>query len=212
MGIPDLSKIKIERGSISEGGEDYRRYRLDDPISPRAPLGSESIMWYTGDEHDEYGHITEDPETRIEMYNKRMAKLVLADKEIPIDKRAILYGHDDGDFLLIGWGFVKGVALSAIDRLVRAGYRGAYLHLKMFSPFPSEYVKRVMGRFDIDRIVSIEHNYSAQSAKIIALNTGLVIRKSIVKYTGRPMYTNEVVDGIKRILGGQDRVVLKYGA
>ena len=33
------------------------------------------VFWNTGDEHDEYGHITEDPVVRVRMMDKRMKKL-----------------------------------------------------------------------------------------------------------------------------------------
>ena len=52
---------------------------LDDGISPRSRLGLDNgIFWNTGDESDEYGHITEDPQIRIKMMDKRMSKMDLA--------------------------------------------------------------------------------------------------------------------------------------
>lgn len=77
-------------------------------ISPRAPLGSEeTVMWYTGDEHDEYGHICEDPEIRVKMYSKRIEKEKIILESIPLDYKFTLYGGRDFEYLLIGWGSVK---------------------------------------------------------------------------------------------------------
>ena len=43
-------------------------------ISPRSKLGMDNgVFWNTGDESDEYGHITEDPQVRIKMMDKRMS-------------------------------------------------------------------------------------------------------------------------------------------
>jgi 2-oxoglutarate ferredoxin oxidoreductase subunit alpha len=81
--IFDQNKIPIDRGSFLENISvdsgrtgHYRRFRLTgdnsydtiNSISPRVPLGTENgIFWNTGDEHDEVGHITEDPYTRTAM-------------------------------------------------------------------------------------------------------------------------------------------------
>src|ERR687892_712900 len=84
--IFDQYKVKIDRGQLLESvgpstetgiAGHYLRFKLsDNPISPRIPLGTENgIFWNTGDEHTEEGHITEDPEMRIKMMNKRMSKL-----------------------------------------------------------------------------------------------------------------------------------------
>jgi 2-oxoglutarate ferredoxin oxidoreductase subunit alpha len=82
----------------------------------------------------------------------------------------------------------------------------------MFSPFPSNYVKSIISRFDKDKVIPVEHNYLAQASKVITLNTGIILDKPIVKYTGRPIYRNELSQGIRQILGGEKRVVLTYGA
>lgn len=210
--LPSLSDIEIDRGLITdEAVGKYKRFDLSNPISRRAFIGSSKIMWYTGDEHNEFGHIDEDPENREEMYRKRMEKLKIADEEIPESKRLKYYGPEDAEVLLVGWGFVKGVALDVLKILAERGLRTAYLHLRMFSPFPSKTMQEILERFDKSRIIAVEHNYLAQAAKVILLNTGIKIMKEIVKYTGRPIYLNELVDGVLRILSGEDRVVLKYG-
>ncbi len=211
--VPDPSELRIDRGSLAESpGEDYRRFDLSSPISPRAFLGSGPPMWFTGDEHDEVGHITEDPELRIAMHEKRMKKLELADREIPPEERAVLYGPRDADLLLLGWGSVKGVALDAARVLEGEGVGVAYLHLRVLEPFPAAYVRELLEGFGPERVVAVEHSYDAQSAMLVALRTGFVVRRSIVKYTGRPIYTHELVEAVKRVLGGEERVVLSYGA
>src|SRR5918994_2760180 len=98
--IFDQNKVPIDRGSYLENipldsshKEQYLRFRLTknnssdydtmDSISPRIPLGTENgIFWNTGDEHDEKGHISEDPKIRTTMMNKRMGKLNVALDEI----------------------------------------------------------------------------------------------------------------------------------
>ena len=61
----DPEKVTIDRGKLLEKIEtkEYKRFeQTPDGISPRSKLGLENgIFWNTGDESDEYGHISEDP-------------------------------------------------------------------------------------------------------------------------------------------------------
>ena len=87
----DPKKISIERGKLLDKVEgEYKRFELtDDGISPRAKLGMDNgVFWNTGDESDEYGHITEDPQVRISMMDKRMSRLDLALETIPENEQA----------------------------------------------------------------------------------------------------------------------------
>jgi 2-oxoglutarate ferredoxin oxidoreductase subunit alpha len=38
------------------------------------------------------------------------------------------------------------------------------------------------------------------------------VEKAILKYTGRPIYVNELTKALEKVLGGERRVVLEYGA
>src|ERR671911_115459 len=111
--IFDQNKVPIDRGSYLENipldsshKEQYLRFKFTkdsssdydtmDSISPRVPLGTENgIFWNTGDEHDEKGHISEDPMNRTTMMNKRMGKLKIALNEIGDEDKAVLYGVED---------------------------------------------------------------------------------------------------------------------
>lgn len=142
-----------------------------------------------------------------------MKKLELADTEIPEERRAVLYGPRDAEFLLFGWGFVKGAAIEAVERLKDKGINGAYLHLRFFSPFPSKLTKKVIQEIGVEKTIAVEHSYRSQAAQTLALNTGITLSKSILKYTGRPIYAHELIQAVEKILGEKrERVVLTYGA
>ena len=89
--LPDFAGIRIDRGSLLQDGttfgpdSPYRRFDMSKgPVSPRAVLGQAgTIFWNTGDEHDETGHITEDPSLRDRMMEERQAKLDLCAEETP---------------------------------------------------------------------------------------------------------------------------------
>ena len=210
--LPNLDGIRIVRGKLAPKGlTEYKRFDLSSVISPRAFLG-DYVMWYSGDEHDEYGHIDEDPINRIRMFDKRMKKLDLIEKEIPEERRYSYFGSERPDIVMVGWGFVKGAALKAIEELSGEGIRASYYHIRMFIPFPRESITKIAGEVGVDKLVAVEHNYQAQASRLVAMNTGITISKSVVKYTGRPIYVHELVNAIKNIMRGSVREVLSYGA
>lgn len=197
----DMSKVKIERGKLFAGNNgSYKRFLFtEDNISPRSFLGQEGgISWYTGDEHDEVGHITEDPLLRRKMMEKRMSKLQLAAKEIPLSDKLHYYGPSNPDMLIIGWGGTKGVALDALEMLTSEGYSAAFLQVKLMSPFPAEEVAKVMD--SAKDSAAVESNYSAQLKQLIAQKTGRIIPREIVKYTGRPIAVDELHDSLVRMI------------
>ncbi|MCG2895009.1 MAG: 2-oxoacid:acceptor oxidoreductase subunit alpha [Vulcanisaeta sp.] len=210
--LPNLDGIRIVRGKLAPKGlTEYKRFDLSSVISPRAFLG-DYVMWYSGDEHDEYGHIDEDPINRIRMFDKRMKKLDLIEKEIPEERRYSYFGSERPDIVIVGWGFVKGAALKAIEELNGEGIKASYYHIRMFIPFPRKSITKVAREVGVDKLVAVEHNYQAQAARLVAMNTGITISKSVVKYTGRPIYVHELVNAIKNIMRGSVREVLSYGA
>ena len=210
--LPNLDNVRITRGVLAPKGlKEYKRFDLSSPISPRAFLG-DYVMWYTGDEHDEYGHINEDPINRVRMMDKRMRKLDIIDREIPEERRYSYFGPERPDVVLVGWGFVKGVAVKAVEELNEEGIRAGYYHIRMFIPFPRNSLTKIANDVGADKLVAVEHNYMAQASKLVAMNTGIMIGKSIVKYTGRPMYVHELVNAVKNVLKGSTREVVSYGA
>ncbi|MDI9609528.1 MAG: 2-oxoacid:acceptor oxidoreductase subunit alpha [Candidatus Verstraetearchaeota archaeon] len=201
---------KIERGKLTEKGAwDYRRFAFDgDPVSPRAFLGDE-LMWYTGDEHDELGHISEDPENRRKMYEKRMAKREKILKEAPDEDKAVLFGDENFEDLLVTWGVTTGAAVDSLPELQTAGSKTAILQVRMMEPFPVDFVSKFISK--ANRVISLEANYIGQLAELIGWNTGFRIKNRILKYTGRLITQDEVVKSYMRILGGEEKIVLMGG-
>jgi 2-oxoglutarate ferredoxin oxidoreductase subunit alpha len=228
--IFDQNKVHIDRGSFLENisidssrNEKYRRFRFTkdnsrydeiDSISPRVPLGTENgIFWNTGDEHDEEGHISEDPKNRTTMMNKRMGKLKMALDEIGDEDKAILYGVEDQNAMtVISWGSTKGAILDAMDKLLQEGKMVRFVQIRLLHPFPSERVKALIN--GSKPLVDIEMNYSSQLATLINENLNVEMDYLITKYNGRPMSSSEIYDALERINSGNAprRIILERGA
>ncbi|HMD79263.1 MAG TPA: 2-oxoacid:ferredoxin oxidoreductase subunit alpha [Nitrososphaerales archaeon] len=216
----DVNRVKIERGKIIKGtmtdavNGEYKRFRFTpDGISPRPPIGTKGgVYWDTGDEHDELGHISEDPTLRVMMMDKRMGKMDLANKEIPLEERLNFFGPEDAEMTIISWGSTKGAILDAMEWLKEDGISVNFLQLRLINPFPTDYVTKLLSK--AKKVVGVEMNYSAQLIGIIRERTCIPIEQLVVKYNGRPMSSEEVYDAIKLIHEGKapKRQVLKNGA
>ncbi|AEB95672.1 2-oxoacid:ferredoxin oxidoreductase subunit alpha [Metallosphaera cuprina] len=206
-----LDKLRAERGKMVDAPDgEFQRFKFsEDGISPRAVLGK-AYLFYTGDEHNELGHISEDSENRIKMYEKRLIKLRTADKEIPEEERVKLYGDQDSKIAVITWGSPKGAVLDAVDQLKNEGMKLQVIQIRMFNPYPKNLMKRLLSNKEV--IIDVEGNYEGQTGIINKLSTGIEPTNYILKWNGRPMAWDEVYEGIKLALKGEKRVVLHGGA
>jgi 2-oxoglutarate ferredoxin oxidoreductase subunit alpha len=218
----NINKVAIERGFMVNGGTakdngiagNYLRFKLSsNPISARAVLGTkDTVFWNSGDEHTEDGHITEDPEVRVQMMQKRMSKLDIALKEITDEDKAVAYGSSSNDIAIMSWGSTKGAILDAMEKLAAEGINIKFIQVRLMHPFPSELVKSMLK--DTKTLIDIEMNYSGQLGSLVRQHTGLGAQYQIVKYNGRPMSLDEVYNAVRRIVhrNAPRRQVLSIGA
>lgn len=229
---PDPNLVSINRGKLiksegavhasSNGGitlpKKYKRFEFtDDGVSPRAVLGAQGhTFWNAGDEHDEFGHIEEDPDNRIRMMEKRMKKLETSEREIS-DQEKVNYfpaaKMQRPDVTIVSWGSPKGAILDAMELLRGDGIDPAFLQIRLASPFPTEIVKRYLAEARI--VIDVEQNYSGQMASVIAQNTCFNIQNKVLKYNGRPISQDEVYESVKQIIANPEknrRLVLRHGS
>jgi 2-oxoglutarate/2-oxoacid ferredoxin oxidoreductase subunit alpha len=211
----DLSKVKINRGKIlSEKelmaitNEDYHFPRFqpeDDGISKRAFLGQKGgIHWLTGDEHTPQGHISEDPENRIQQMNKRMEKEITAANQIPADKKFQLIGNPNAPTTIVSWGSNKGAIQDALEQLKSEGVDA---NIKLLWPFPAKEVTEILNKAKTK--IHVEMNYTAQLAHLVRQETGIKMDHFILKFNGRPMTQDEIVRSVKKILAANTKTVMK---
>ncbi|PUA32709.1 MAG: 2-oxoglutarate ferredoxin oxidoreductase subunit alpha [Candidatus Terraquivivens tikiterensis] len=212
----DPSKVVIERGQfVTEKDVDgeYLRFKLTESgISPMARLGEKgTIFWNTGDEHDEYGHITEDPVLRDAMMEKRMKKLETAAREIPDEDKLKVFGDESAPNVVVSWGSPKGAILDSLDALREEGVDVCYVQVKMMRPFPTKTMERILS--GAKKIVDVENNYSGQLGRVIKSELGIGPSHYVLKYNGRPIASEEAFHGImSAVKKDKRRVVLRGGA
>ncbi len=184
------------RTASDTAGEEYLRYRLtEDGISPRLIPGiSGHLVTADSDEHDEYGHITEEAEVRTQMMDKRMGKLKYLEQEL---QEPEFIGGDEYDTLLLGWGSTYGPIKEAISILNKEqGKSYAALVFGDIFPLPIKLLKEKTDK--AKKLINVEQNASGQLAQLIREQTGITCDESILKYDGRQISAEEIADRIRK--------------
>lgn len=215
--IFDSSLVKIERGQLLTEADvkvkEFKRFEFTESgISRRLPIGTAgTVFWHTGDEHDEFGHISEEPMMRTRMYEKRMKKLETADREIPVQERVNLFGDIESSATIVSWGSPKGAILEAMERLRQEGHKTSFLQVRMPHPLPKEYIAQLLRK--ANKKIIVEGNYLAQLAGMIREQTGIDMDYFVLKWNGRPMSSGEVYEALKLIMldKAPKRQVLTHG-
>ena len=208
----DTRRVPIERGLIGSAGEGRAMpFRLNSRgISPRLPLGEAGTAhWRTGVEHDESGLVTENPQLRERMMEKRASRLALVLGELPESALLRHYGEADAPLLIISWGSNLGAVQDALARLQANGHRARAIQIRILWPFPVEAVKKALD--GANTTVVVEGNYSGQLASLLQSQTGHQPHHLIVKYSGRPICGDTLAEALETILlgNGEARMVLR---
>ncbi len=204
----DPSKISIDRGKIQkEPIKDFKRYQItEDGISPRSIPGTKGLSFVAAsDEHDEYGNLISDvlvglpeyAELRKKMHEKRLRKLDTMLKNNDIEMPMVI--NENADIFIVTFGSSTESSIEALDLLKARGINAGLIAFSYLHPMPSEKVKSLLqGK----RLVDVECNATGQLAKLIAMNTGIIINDKVLRYDGEAITSKEIADGVEKYFRG----------
>ncbi len=197
----ELAHAKVDRGArLSEAQaaalEEYRVYAVhEDGVTPWAPPGTPGL-WseVTGNEHDEWGHVSVDPVNRRKMMRHRMEKMVRAREELPAGR---LFGPAGAKIGVVGFGSTSGPILEAQRLLAARGIASRYYQARTVFPVPAHELDPFLA--SVDAAYVVEHNYTGQFANLVraALPWHHAKLRSILKYDGASFRAPEIVAGIQ---------------
>lgn len=196
--------VGIDRGELEIvdewGGEEYKRYRITESgVSPRILPGTRgATVFANSNEHNDFGYTTSDRLETVMMVDKRMSKGSSLRAEIAGLSPVKVYGPEDADVTLVGWGSTKGAALEAIKTLEGDGVKARFVQVVYIEPFPAEAFKAALGSGG--RRLLIEGNKTAQLGQIIKLHTGISFEDTLLKYDGRPFTPGEIAAKVREVL------------
>lgn len=144
----------VDQSAVPEGAMPYDwdpRTGLAARFIPGQPNGMHCL---TGLAHDRASRVAYDPDINQESLRNRSLKLATFQKTL---KTPPVFGDEEGDLLLVGWGSTKGAIEEAVERLRGEGHKVSSLHLKFLQPMASG-IKEVLQRFG--KVMTIENNWS----------------------------------------------------
>ena len=144
----------VDQSAAPEGAKPYdwdARTGLARRFIPGQPNAMHCL---TGLAHDRLSHVAYDPRINQEGIRHRSLKLAALQKTL---KTPPVFGDDEGDLLVVGWGSTKGAIEEAVESARAEGLKVSALHLKFLQPMASG-IREVLHRFD--KVLTVENNWS----------------------------------------------------
>jgi 2-oxoglutarate ferredoxin oxidoreductase subunit alpha len=195
---PDLSKLMVNPKPDFTPRQTFKPYPIDQ-ITQHVPPGTRILdgkyPLLAGLEHDEMGHPTGSPKLHMAMTAKRRNKLRKLAEEIPVPE---VYGDQEGDMLLVGWGSTYGPIHDAAKLAHENGEKVGALHLRHLHPLPNG-LEKIFEKFK--RIVTVEMNDQGvygfgQLATILRARYCEPKITSFTKTDGLTFRVKEILDGV----------------
>jgi len=195
---PELSKLMVDPKPNLTPRQTFKPYPIDQ-ITQHIPPGTRILdgkyPLLAGLEHDEMGHPTGSPKLHMAMTAKRRNKLRKLAEEIPIPE---IYGDQEGDTLLVGWGSTYGPIHDATKMAREQGVKIGALHLRHIHPLPNG-LEKIWPKFR--RIVTVEMNDQGlygfgQLATILRARYCEPKIESVTKTDGLTFRVKEILDGV----------------
>lgn len=188
--IPDRGKC------ITSADGSYKRYLVtDDGISPRLVPGEIKTFYQTNSyEHLEDGHTTESDVERIKQVDKRDRKIQTYLKNHFV-KPSVIGDISIAQTIFIGWGSTKGVASEAVKKAKENGKDAAYIHFSYLYPLDRDKVRSLIAD-NTKKYILVENNNEGQLGKLLQMEVGISFEKKIVRYDGRALTVEQLVEYI----------------
>lgn len=188
-----------------EGDQDYPRFRFDSEkgVPPRPIPGQKDGRFKTsGNEHDEYGYISEDPDNRVRQMDRRIGRFDYIRDELDEENHQAVYGADDPDYGILSFGSNKGTIEESVDRLNDAGWSVAAMNVSDLVPFDDETVRDFLE--SVEHVVVVEGNATAQFRHHVQRELAGYgdVMTSVLKYDGNPLRPVEIVDAFEPAVEG----------
>jgi len=153
---------------------------------------SNKIIKKSSYETNQLGNSTENQNQVTKNINQRLSKEKDIENQVKNFKTYEIYGKKSSKNLIIGWGSTKGAIIDAIEDI-----DAKFLQILYLNPFPESIKKELQNS---KKIIIIENNATSQLRELIKQKIQINIENRILKYDGRPFFTDELNKKIKEII------------
>jgi 2-oxoglutarate ferredoxin oxidoreductase subunit alpha len=144
----------VDQNVIPEGGKPYDWDATTGRARRFIPGQPNGMHCLTGLAHDRMSRVAYDPDINQEGIRHRSLKLAALQKTL---KTPPVFGDDEGDLLVVGWGSTKGAIEEAVKRMRADGHKVSSLHIRFLQPMASG-IGGVLKRFG--KVMTVESNWS----------------------------------------------------
>jgi pyruvate ferredoxin oxidoreductase alpha subunit len=188
-----------------DGDQDYPRFRYEAEkgVPPRPVPGQKDGRFKTsGNEHDEYGYISEDPDNRVTQMDRRLERFDHIRADLDEEDYQAVYGEDSPEYAIMSFGSNKGVVEETVDELSEDGWSVGAMNVSDLVPFDDGSVRSFIE--DAEEVFVVENNATAQFRHHVQRELAGYDEKmiSILKYDGNPFRPAEVIDAVESAAEG----------
>ena len=195
--IPKVADIPPIKVTHADDPETYQPYLRDDNgARPWAIPGTPGLEHRVGglEKADVTGDVCYDPANHQRMIELRAEKVAKVVNDVPDQE---IFGDAEGDLLVVSWGGTFGAVHTAVDRVRREGLNASHIHLRWLNPMPRD-IGEILRRFK--KVLVCELNMG--QLQFVLQARFKIETIGLHKVQGLPFMVGEVVDQIKKTLGG----------
>ena len=194
--IPDAAKLEPFPTKFHAETEGFQPYARNDKTlaRPWAIPGTPGLEHRVGglEKEDLTGDVSYDAENHEKMVLLREEKVQrVAESYAPLE----VFGPEEADLLVLGWGSTYGAIRGAVARCQEAGHSVAQLNLRNLWPLPKD-LGTVLGRY---KKVLVPELNRGQLCRLVR-SEYLIDAISLPKVQGKPFMSAELVDAIENHL------------
>ena len=161
-------------------------------ISPRwLPGESEATYVANSDEHVADGSVTEDSETALAMYSKRLRKLEFLRDELP---EPVLVGPQKSALTFVSWGSAVNTIVDVLDLWNRAHPKKCINLLHYEYIYPPKTSKLLDLIAAAQPLVLLENNAFGQLGALLTAHTRYQFSDKLLKFDGRPFFVEDLIE------------------
>lgn len=194
--IPRLADLPSITPRFAKNASTFKAYERDPDVLARdwAVPGTPGFEHRIGGlEKNVFGTVSHDPENHENNVRIREQKVQQVANMIP---ELEIYGDEEGDVLVVGWGGTSGHLTGAVKELRKAGHNVSLAHFNYIKPLPENTGKVFSG---FKKIVVCELNMGQFAGYLRDKVPGFHYYQ-INKMKGLPFTVNEIITGVESLL------------
>lgn len=199
--IPDMEdypeiKPPYVTEEIKKGWTPYKR-NLENDVRYWAVPGTEGFQHRIGGLEKEYttSVICTDPDNHQKMTEARQSKIDKIANYIPLQE---VYGDEDAELLVVGWGGTYGHLSEAVEGVQKSGKKVAFAHFRYINPLPRN-TEEIIRKYK--KVIVIEQNLG-QFANHLRSKIGGFNPYQLNRVKGQPFNVSRLIEEISKLIEG----------